>query len=51
MTDSKSQKTTLPLRLLLENEAEALALSAPNSPANPNSKPPRQERLEEPALS
>ena len=49
-TDSKGQKTTLTLRLLLQNEAEALALSAPNSAANPNSKPPRQERLEEPAL-
>jgi hypothetical protein len=37
--------------LLLENEAEALALSTPNSATNPNSKPLHRERLEEPALS
>jgi hypothetical protein len=51
MTDSKGQKTTLTLGLLLHNEAEALALSASNSAANPNSKPLHRERLEEPAPS
>jgi hypothetical protein len=50
-TDNKGHKTTLTLRLLLQNEAEALTLSAPNSVASPNTKPPRQERLEEPAPS
>jgi hypothetical protein len=50
-TDSKGHKTTLILRLLLQTEAEALALSTPNSATTPNSKPLHRERLEEPALS